>query len=70
MARATTDPRKLARANTREVYELTEKDLPASCPMPDTALWNSHPREWLPIEETGEAQCPYCGALYRLRRDD
>ena len=70
MATATNDPRRLARANTRDVYELTEKDLPASCPMPDMALWNSHPREWLPVEETGEAQCPYCGALFRLRRDD
>jgi uncharacterized Zn-finger protein len=32
------------------------------------ALWNSHPRVYLPIENAanGEAQCPYCGAVYVL----
>ena len=70
MARATTDVRKLARSNTQVVYEITEKDMPASCPMPGTALWNSHPHVFLAFDEKGEAQCPYCGALYRLRRDD
>jgi len=29
-------------------------------------LWNSHPKVFLPIEETGEAKCPYCGAQYRF----
>jgi len=31
--------------------------------------WNSHPRVYLPIEETGEAKCPYCGAAYFLKDD-
>ena len=34
--------------------------------MPEMALWNSHPRVYLPIEKTGRALCPYCGAEYRL----
>jgi uncharacterized Zn-finger protein len=32
--------------------------------MPGMYLWNSHPKVYLPIEETGEAKCPYCGAEY------
>jgi uncharacterized Zn-finger protein len=33
-------------------------------------LWNSHPRVYLPIEATGEAKCPYCGAAYVLAGRD
>jgi len=29
-------------------------------------LWNSHPKVYLPIAETGEAKCPYCGAQYEM----
>lgn len=46
------------------------KDLPLSCPMPKMASWNAHPRVYLPILETGEATCPYCGALYRLENEE
>ena len=49
-------------------YTVTVKDLPLSCPMPDMTLWNSHPRVYLPIEPTGFAKCPYCGAEYTLVR--
>ncbi len=45
-------------------------DLPLSCPMPKMASWNAHPRVYLPILETGEATCPYCGALYRLENSE
>jgi uncharacterized Zn-finger protein len=41
-------------------------DLPLHCPLPSQALWNKHPRVYLPIEATKEARCPYCGTLYRL----
>jgi uncharacterized Zn-finger protein len=34
--------------------------------MPGMYLWNSHPKVFLPVEETGEAKCPYCGAEYHL----
>jgi uncharacterized Zn-finger protein len=35
--------------------------------MPEMYLWNSHPRVYLPIEQTGWAKCPYCGAEYHLQ---
>ena len=38
--------------------------------MPGMYLWNSHPKVFLPIEETGEAKCPYCGAVYYLEDRD
>lgn len=54
-------------ANTQNRYEVTAADLPLSCPMPGMSLWNSHPKVYLPIESTGEAVCPYCGAHYVLK---
>lgn len=54
--------------NDKNRYEVAENDLPLHCPMPDMSLWNSHPRVFLPIEETGEAKCPYCGAEFILKR--
>lgn len=53
-------------ANTKNTYHVTQRDLPLSCPMPQMELWNSHPRVFLPIEDTGKAKCPYCGAEYIL----
>lgn len=54
-------------SNAVKRYEITKKDLPLHCPMPSMSLWNSHPRVFLEIEETGEAACPYCGAVYVLK---
>jgi uncharacterized Zn-finger protein len=54
-------------ANAAQYYEVQAADLPLACPMPEMALWNSHPRVYLPIEETGSAKCPYCGAEYTLK---
>ncbi|HQT26175.1 MAG TPA: zinc-finger domain-containing protein [Burkholderiales bacterium] len=51
----------------KRLVEVTEKDLPLHCPMPSMTLWDAHPRVFLPIEETGEALCPYCGTLYMLK---
>jgi uncharacterized Zn-finger protein len=51
----------------QRVIEIGEDDLPLFCPRPDQALWNMHPRVFLPIEAKGEALCPYCGTLYRLK---
>jgi uncharacterized Zn-finger protein len=53
--------------NAEHRYEVTRADLPLSCPMPGMSLWNSHPKVYLPVEQTGEAKCPYCGAEYVLR---
>ena len=52
--------------NAEHHYAVTRADLPLSCPMPGMYLWNSHPKVYLPIEETGRAKCPYCGAIYSL----
>jgi len=56
----------LETASVQAEYEVTRADLPLSCPMPSQKLWNAHPRVYLPIDESGEERCPYCGALYRL----
>lgn len=53
-------------ANAENRYSVTHADLPLSCPMPGMSLWNSHPKVYLPIEATGSARCPYCGAQYTL----
>lgn len=54
--------------NAQNRYEITRADLPLHCPLKAMSLWNSHPRVYLPIEETGgEAHCPYCGAIYVLK---
>jgi len=57
-------------ANAQHRYEVRHRDLPLSCPMPGMYLWNSHPKVYLPIEDTGSATCPYCGARYELSNDD
>ncbi len=56
----------LESANTELEYEVSRADLPLSCPTLEQKLWNSHPRVFIPIEETGTAICPYCSARYRL----
>jgi len=53
--------------NAQNRYEITRADLPLHCPLEGMSLWNSHPRVFLPIEETGKAKCPYCGADYVLK---
>lgn len=52
--------------NDRQHVAITYEDLPLHCPLPDMSLWNSHPRVYLPIEETGETKCPYCGTEFTL----
>ncbi len=56
----------LATSSAEKAYEVSRKDLPLSCPMPNQKLWNAHPRVYLPIEDTGEASCPYCSTQYTL----
>ena len=66
----TTNQRKQA------VIELLAKDLNANggifCPSPkaDMKLWNTHPRVYLDIAQTGAAKCPYCGTVYKLREGE
>lgn len=54
-------------ACTERRYEITSADLPLSCPPRDKRVWDAHPRIYLPIAETGESLCPYCGAFYVLK---
>ena len=53
--------------NAQHQYDVTAADLPLACPMPGMTLWNSHPRVFLAIQDTGWAKCPYCGAEYTLK---
>lgn len=53
-------------ASAAKQYQITSAELPLSCPMPNMTLWNAHPKVYLPIEKTGKASCPYCGATYTL----
>ena len=54
-------------ANAAQHYEVGPEDLPLACPSPKMVLWNSHPRVYLAIEQTGSAKCPYCGAGSALK---
>ncbi|CAK0748219.1 Zinc-finger domain protein [Gammaproteobacteria bacterium] len=53
-------------SNQRPPTVVTVAQLPFSCPPPTTALWDMHPRVYLPFASSGESCCPYCGARYRL----
>ena len=39
------------------------------CPSPkaDMKIWNSHPKVYLDVGKSGEAKCPYCGTVYKLK---
>ena len=64
---ATGDPR------TSALVELAAAELQGPgvvfCPSPkaDMKLWNSHPKVYLDVAKLGEAKCPYCGTVYRLK---
>jgi len=58
----------LSAPNTQNEYLVTQADLPLHCPMPKMSKWNSHPKVFIPVEDTGDAICPYCGAVYRRER--
>jgi len=42
------------------------------CPSPkaDMKIWNSHPKVYLDVAKTGQAKCPYCGTLYKLKASE
>ena len=72
---APSNPSSLAASVKRPVVvvELVAADLNANggifCPSPkaDMKLWNTHPKVYLDVAHSGEAKCPYCGTVYRLR---
>jgi len=51
-------------ADTRKEIEITEKQLPLHCPLPDAPLWARHPRVFLDVAKEGEVLCPYCSTRY------
>lgn len=51
---------------TTMTVEVTAKDLPLHCPLPNAPLWARHPRVYLDVTHTGDATCPYCSAHYVL----
>ena len=53
--------------STLKDVEISPADLPLHCPLPTQALWDSHPRVFLPIGDDGAALCPYCGTRYVVR---
>ncbi len=55
-----------AKPDAAPAIQVKRADLPLSCPRPGDEVWNMHPRVYLPIEKSGEATCPYCGAHYVL----
>lgn len=52
--------------NASTHVEVTADELPMHCPTPETSLWNSHPRVYIPLEDSPEASCSYCGTVFRL----
>lgn len=50
-------------------FEVSHNELPLHCPTKEMSLWNSHPRVFLPIEEKGQATCPYCGTEFSLKNE-
>ncbi len=53
--------------DTKSIRRITREMLPLHCPTPDMNLWDSHPRVFLPIKETGRVSCPYCGTQFILQ---
>jgi uncharacterized Zn-finger protein len=53
--------------SSERVVEISAEELPLQCPTAEQMVWNAHPRVFLPIEESGEALCPYCGTRYVLK---
>jgi len=51
-------------ADARKEIEITEKQLPLHCPLPDAPLWARHPRVFLDVAKEGEVLCPYCSTRY------
>lgn len=58
---------------SKSVVTLLAKDLNAQggvyCPSPlaHMKIWDTHPKVYLDVAHSGEASCPYCGTLYKLK---
>ena len=58
-----------AKTSKSSSYRLVSKnELPFHCPPKKAQKWNMHPKIFLPFNKEGEANCPYCGAIYKLEK--
>jgi uncharacterized Zn-finger protein len=55
------------------VIEVTAKELQGpgvvACPNVKMKLWSTHPKVFIDVTTTGEGKCPYCGTVYRLKKE-
>lgn len=65
-APATSHPSQQA-STKPDFVELDAAELPAYCPNPRMPHWSMHPRVFLDLAHEGNARCPYCSTLYRLK---
>ncbi len=56
--------------NDTPSVSISQEDIPLHCPLERMRLWDSHPRVYLPLDENGEAMCPYCGTQFVLSDSD
>lgn len=64
------DPRRTHEPNDTRSVTVHPGDLPVHCPLPEMALWSSHPQVYIPLDEVGDgAMCPYCGTRFQLVAD-
>ena len=58
---------------TNATVELLANDLNHAggvyCPSPlaNMAVASNHPKVYLDVAHTGQAKCPYCGTVYKLK---
>jgi len=57
-------------ACTDRIKMVRKSQLPISCPTDDMILWNAHPKVYLPLAQTGDELCPYCGTRFILQHED
>lgn len=56
----------MKQSKSQAVIEVTKDELPMHCPAPGAALWDSHPRVFIPLDDAPEASCSYCGNVFKL----
>lgn len=54
------------RASEKRHFDISERDLPLCCPLPNERVWDAHPRVYLDLDDHGKALCPYCSTTYTL----
>ena len=58
---------------SKSAIELLAKDLNHQggvyCPSPlaHMKIWDGHPKVYLDVAHSGQAKCPYCGTVYKLK---